>query len=160
MKIDKINCQILNLLQENCRMSLTKISKKIGLSVDSTKKRMDKLQENGLFFPKIQIRPRSFGYHNIIDVKIKIQNYEEKRIKEFIDYCIKNPRIAELFSISGEWNFTLVLIAKDYKDQAEITNKIRTEFGDIIGSGSESLTTTAYKFEKYDILKLEGYEDV
>ena len=42
-QIDEKDCKILNLLQEDCRMSLTNIAKEIGLSVDSTKKRINKL---------------------------------------------------------------------------------------------------------------------
>lgn len=154
MKLDKKNCQILNLMQEDCRISLTDLAKKVGLSVDSVKKRIEKMRKEEIFYPKIQIRPRSFGYKNIVDVKIKLHNYNTKDIEEFVKYLIKHPNIAEVFSMSGTWNFSIVIIAKDFNDMGKISNDIRSKFGKIINEWSESLTTAVYKFEDYDLIKL------
>ena len=154
IKLDEKNCLILNLLQKNCRMSLTEISKNVNLSVDSVRKRLKKLTEQGIFAPKIQLRPKTFGFKNIIDVKIKIKNHDEKKLQEFIDCLIKNPRVAEIFAVSGEWDFTLVILAKDAADLGHVTKSIRNKFNKIISNWAESLTTQAYKFEDYDMLKL------
>jgi len=153
-KLDEKNCIILNLLQENCRISLTNIAKKVNLSVDSVKKRINKMIKKEIFYPKIQIRPRSLGFNNIVDIKIKVHNCNNQELEKFIEYLKKHPRIAEVFSVSGAWNFSIVLIAKDYKDLGEISTSIRNKFSKIINGWSESLTTTAYKFENYDLLKL------
>ena len=158
VKLDEKNCLILNLLQKNCRMSLSEISRKIGLSVDATKKRIDKLLAESVFNPKIQLRPRGFGFPNVVDVKIKLHDYNDKKIKEFIEYAVDHPRISEVFSISGGWDFTLVIISKDHEDLAVVTEEIRRKFGSIISEWSESLTTVPYKFEEYDMLKLVGYK--
>jgi len=153
IKFDEKNCKILELLQKDCRISLTDIAKKIGLSVDSTKKRIDKL--NGeIFFPKIQLRPRHFGYNNVVDVRIKLHNYTEKELNEFIEYLKSNPYIVEIISTAGQWNLSLVLIAKDAMDLGVKTDAIKKKFGRIINEWSESLTTAVYKFESYDMKRL------
>ncbi len=156
MKLDEKNCIILNLLQEDCRMSLTEIAKRINLSVDSVKKRVAKMKKEGIFYPKIQIRPRQLGFKYVVDVKVKLHNYKEKEMQEFIEYTTNHPRIPEVLSLSGEWDFTLVIIAKDHEELGELTGQIRKKFGNIISDWTESLTTIAYKFEKYDLLKLIG----
>ena len=153
-KLDDKNCAILRLLQENCRMSLTEISRNVGLSVDSVKKRINKMINENVFFPKIQLRPRNFGYNNVVDIKIKIQNYNEEEINEFITYLKEHPRVVELFSIAGDLNFSIVIIAKDALEQGRLTEEIRNRFSKIIAGWSESLTTKAYKFEEYDMTKL------
>ena len=99
--IDEKNCIILNLLQENCRISLTDISKKTGLSVDSVKKRIENMIKNKIFYPKIQLRPRNFGFNNIIDVKIRLHNYSEIDRNKFINYLQENPHVAEILCLSG-----------------------------------------------------------
>jgi len=157
-ELDEKDCVILNLLQENCRMSLTDISKKVGLSIDSVKKRIKRMIRDDIFFPKIQLRPRNFGFKNIVDIKIKLHNYTEKDIKEFIQYLKENPRVAEIFSISGDWNFSIVVIAKDAIDLGRITGEIRNKFSKIIDSWYESLTTNVYRFENYDLLKLMEFK--
>jgi Lrp/AsnC family transcriptional regulator len=156
VKIDEKDYIILNLLQDNCRMSLTNMSKKLGLSVDSTKKRVNKLLKNEIFYPKIQLRPRHFGFPNMVEVKIKLHNHNQKDFNDFISYLKENPRVTEIFSLSGEWNLSIVFIAKDFSDVGSVSEEIRNEFGKIISDWSESLTTCVYKFESYDMLKLLG----
>jgi Lrp/AsnC family transcriptional regulator len=157
-KLDEKDCLILNLLQEDCRMSLTKISKKVGLSIDSVKKRIEKMIKNNIFLPKIQLRPRNFGFNNIIDVKIKLHNYDKQDITKFVDYLQNNQRVSEIFSVSGDWDFSIVIIAKDAIDLGKVTAEIREKFDKIIRDWSESLTTRAYKFEIYDMSKLMGHK--
>lgn len=157
--VDKKDLQLLNLLQEDCRMSLTKLAAHIGRSIDATKKRLKKLQEQGYFFPKVQVRPRHLGYPYIVDVKIKLHNYDNTTLETFNNYLLEHPRVAELFSISGEWDYTLVLIAKDHEDLARLGDEIRDKFNSIIADWQESLTKVAYKFETYDLLKLKTYEE-
>lgn len=158
MKLDKKNCQILELLQKNCRISLTDISKKVGLSVDSIKKRIDNMIKNNIFYPSIQLRPRHFGFSNITDVRIKLHDYTKQDMETFIEYLKAHPNVVEIFSFSGEWDFGLVILSKSAENLDDITRTIRNRFSKIINTWSECLTTRVYKFEKYDMLKLMGYK--
>ena len=158
-ELDKKDCLILNILQENCRISLTDISKKVGLSIDSIKKRMKRMIKDEIFYPKIQIRPRNFGFKNIVDIKIKIHDYNEEDKSQFINFLEKNPYVAEIFSVSGDWDFSIVIITKDAEDLGSIIESIRNKFSYMISDWSESLTTHAYKFETYDLIELMGFKE-
>lgn|SRR3989344_2454928 len=153
MRLDEKNCIILNLLQKDCRMSITDIAKQVNLSIDSTKKRIEKMK-NTVFFPRIQLRPRHFGYNNIVDVKIKLRNHTNDDTNKFIAYLRQHPRIVEIFQISGSWDFSIVMIAKNGEDLGALSSEIRSKFNTIITEWAESLTTFAHKFEEYDMLKL------
>ena len=157
-KIDAIDCEILNLLQIDCRMSLTKIAEWVDLSIDSVKKRIQKMLENKIFWPKIQLRPRNFGFNSIVEVKITVQYKSKEKIDEFFEYLRNHERIAEIFSISGNWDISIVIIAKNALDLGRITSEIRFKFGDLIRSWTESLTTNSFKFEYYDMRRLLGNE--
>ncbi|MBD3249372.1 AsnC family transcriptional regulator [Candidatus Woesearchaeota archaeon] len=157
-KLDKKACLILNLLQQDCRMSFTDIAEKVGLSVDSVKKRISKMKQDGIFYPKVQLRPRHFGFPNLMDVRIKLHNYTSEELNDFVEYLRDEPKVAEAFSLSGEWDFALVMLSKDADDLVLMSNKIRDKFSKIINTWSSSLTTRAWKFEDYDMLKLMGYD--
>ncbi len=157
-ELDKKDCVILNLLQEDCRMSLTDISKKVGLSIDSVKKRINRMIKDKIFFSKIQLRPRNFGFCNITDVRIKLHNYNGEDYERFREYLKNNPCIAEIISISGPWDISIVITAKDALHLGKITREIRNEFNKIIENWTESLTTGVCKFENYDMVKLMGYD--
>ncbi|MFX1238882.1 MAG: Lrp/AsnC family transcriptional regulator [Promethearchaeota archaeon] len=156
--LDEIDCEILNMLQVNCRATFREISDHINLSADAVKNRINKMLENKVFHPKIQIRPRHLGYHNVVEVKVKLKFISESKLDEFITFLIKHPNIAEIFSISGKWDFSIVIIAKDANELGKITHEIRIKFGDMIRSWIESLTTDSYKFEYYDMRKLMGFK--
>ena len=79
--LDKKDSVMLDILQKNCRTSLTELAKQANLSVDSVKKRLKKMEVNKIFHSRIQIRPRRFGFPNLIDIKIKLN---EKNLAFFI----------------------------------------------------------------------------
>lgn len=155
--LDEKDCTILNLLQEDCRASLTDIAKKVKLSVDSVKKRIEKMEKNGIFYSRIQIRPRSLGFNNIVDVKIKLKDHSKKHIDEFINYLQENTRVAEIFSVGGEWDLSIVIISKDLNDFYEVISDIKSRYGNMISMWNESITLKAHKFETYDVKKLLGF---
>jgi len=157
--LDKNDCVILNVLQKDCRTSLTDIANRVCLSIDSVKKRIKKMRKNKIFHPQIQIRPRNFGFNEIIDIKIKLNNHSKEDRDKFISYLQGNPRIAEIFSVSGEWDLSIVLLSKNAADLEKITSEIKSKFGKIINSWSESMTLKSYKFETYDMRKLLGFDD-
>ena len=154
MELDKKDCMILGILQKNCRESLTSIAKEVGLSVDSVKKRINKMLNKKIFYPKVQLRPRNFGFANVVDVKIKLQYSNEEEMNKFINYLKAHPRVIEIFSVSGEWDLSIVIIAKDAIDLGKITAEIRNKFGNLITSWNASLTINSHKFEEYNVSEL------
>lgn len=153
-KLDEKDCKILDILQKNCRTPLTKIAKEVGLSIDSVKKRMDKMIVGKIFYPKIQLRPRNFGFTNIVEVKVKLQYADEMEMNKFINYLKNHPHIVEILSLSGEYDLTIVMIAGDAIELGKITANIRNRFGKLISAWNASLTVNSHKFEEYSMEKL------
>ncbi len=157
--MDKKDCIILNLLQQDCRMSLTNIAAEVGLSVDSTKKRISKMLRNKIFYPRIQLRLRHMGFDNIVEVKIKLHNYSASDLDGFINFLKENPFVSEIFSVSGEWDLSIVIVSKNAKHMLRIGNEIRGKYREIIKDWSETVTSRVYKFETYDVVKLIAMSD-
>ena len=154
MELDRKDCIILEILQRDCRTSLTDISSEVGLSIDSVKKRMGRMLQNKVFYPRIQLRPRNFGFANVVDIKLKLQYSSEQELASFVKYLRAHPRVVEFFSVSGEWDFSLVIIARDAIDLGQVTAGIRNKFGRLISSWNASLTVDSYKFEEYKMREL------
>jgi Lrp/AsnC family transcriptional regulator, leucine-responsive regulatory protein len=157
--LDEKDLSILEILQENCRISLTHLAKKINLSVDSTKKRLAKLESKELFYPKVQLRPRQLGYFNILEINIKLKEYSTSKYDDFIKFLKEHRRVSQIIQLSGSWDLKITIIAKDYIDQGLITNEIRIKFRNIILEWEECLTTDVLKFEKYNLKKLKENGD-
>ena len=147
--IDEKDKKILHVLQENGREQLNKIAKKVGLSIDSTHKRIKIMIEKGIFVPTILIDPRVIGFHLIADVKIKLKNVSQKALDDFISHLKKHPRCIELLSIMGDYDFTLVLIAKDWDELEKLSTEIRQKYKDLIDEWKSNLVLKTHKFEEY-----------
>ncbi len=155
MEIDEKNCEILQILHRNSRTSLSEIARTVGLSVDAVNKRIHKMIDNKVFHPSILMRHRYNGFNNVVEVKLKLHNLDLKEdYTRFISFLKQHPRVTQVFDVAGEWDLSLVFIARDAIEQGKITSDIRTRFGKIINSWSESLTITAHKFEDYDFKRL------
>lgn len=150
--IDDKDREILMLLQEDCRMQLNKIAKKVHLSIDSVHRRIKVMQEKKIFFPTISIDARALGFPLIADVKLKLKNVSEEQRNKFIDYLKKHPRCIELLATMGDYDFTCVLIAKDSNELESLSTEIRQKFKDLISEWKGLLVLKTYKFEEYDLI--------
>jgi Lrp/AsnC family leucine-responsive transcriptional regulator len=150
VEIDEKDKIILLELHKNSRITLTNLAKKANLSIDSVKKRMQNMHENKIYRATCLIGHRYCGFNNVINVMIRLQNITPDKYDKFIDYLKKNNRVTEIFSVSGAWDISITIIAKNAVDQDKVTKDIRLKFGDLIQSWNESLTTKCYKFEEYN----------
>ena len=79
---DEVDLRILSLLQENCKLSLSKIGERVGLSAPSVLERIKKLEESGI------IR----GYTAVLDAR-KLG----KDVTAFIGVFIDHPKLISPF---------------------------------------------------------------
>ncbi len=159
IQIDRKDKIIIRELHKNSRTSLTELSKKVGLSIDSVKKRMEKMKNNKIYRLTCLISHRTCGFNNVVNVMIRLQNINDEKYNKFINFLKNNPYVTEIFAVSGEWDLSIVFISKDAIDQDRISKSIRLKFGDIIQSWNESLTTKCYKFEEYDDIGFLGFDE-
>lgn len=154
MNLDYKDREILNLLQDDGRMSLTKIAKKIGLSIDSTHKRIKKMQAEEIFFPTILIDPRKIGYPLAMDVKVKLKSIDEATHKKFIAYLCEHPKVISVFAAAGDYDLSVPIIAKDHTEFNETTLQIREKFKELIADWRTALNLNVYKYESYEMKRL------
>ncbi len=154
--MDKKDERLLTLLQENSRTSLKVLGSKIGLSIDSTKKRIEKLKKLGVIAKfGIFIDPKYLGYEVVVDNKIKLSHVTSQSRERFIEYLTNHPSCIELIAISGDYDFTCVLISENTHSFNELMYDIREHFKDIISDWKSSFNLKVYKFEKYDFGKFK-----
>ena len=78
----------------------------------------------------------------------------EEQMKNLISHLVSHPNCIELISISGDFDITCVLIAKNTKELNEVSYKIRQRFKDIISDWRTSINLEVHKFEWYDFMQL------
>ncbi len=149
-QLDEKDRRILNILGENARAKLTVIARQVQLSIDSTKKRIEKLEKDGVIAKyTIQPNPDKYGLSLGIHIYIKLMNVTKDRYDEFISTMKKNPRIIDLMSMLGDYDVYIVLLAKDTIELDKMKIEIKQKFSDIIADWKEVLVTQIYKLEEY-----------
>ncbi|MFA6888089.1 MAG: Lrp/AsnC family transcriptional regulator [Candidatus Woesearchaeota archaeon] len=154
MELDKKDRKILNLLQKDSRMMLKDIAKAVNLSIDSTHKRMKKMQNEGIYRSTILIDPIKIGYPLVVDIKIKLKDIDDEKLTTLMNYLKAHPNVIELFFASGDYDITAPIIARNYDELNEISLEIRKKFKDIISDWKSALNLKVYKFEEYNMEKL------
>ncbi len=99
MNIDKLNWLILEELQENARIPLTEISKRIGLSSPSVAERIQKMEDAGILKGYEAILDKeAMGYLLGVYISIKIRFGQVERFEEFVKTV---PEICECHKLTG-----------------------------------------------------------
>ncbi len=148
--LDAIDRQILNILCDNAREKLTKIARTVQLSADSTKKRIEKLEKDGVIDKyTIQPNPRIYGIPMGVHVYIKLKNINMEKYNELIKDMMKNTRVIDLMAMIGNYDLYIVFLAKDQDEFEKMKLEVREKFGSIIGSWDETIVSKLYKLEVF-----------
>ncbi|MEA3343958.1 MAG: Lrp/AsnC family transcriptional regulator [archaeon] len=131
--LDKKDISLLINLDENARLPLSKLSKKIGLSRDAVKYRIERLIKHKIILKFTTIvNPPNFGFTNISWVFISLWNITGNKEEEFVKYLKNNPYITYLSRVGGRWDYNLEITARNPGHFDEILTNIRRKFPEII----------------------------
>jgi DNA-binding Lrp family transcriptional regulator len=118
--------ELVNLLQQNCRLSIREIAKKLNMKPTSVYNRIKKLEENGFIKRYSAILSREklgYGVLGIVLVSYKKGELSQRTLAEKLS---KFSQVQDVFIVSGEWDLVLKVIEKDVNSLGEfLTEKLR-----------------------------------
>jgi len=109
--MDERDREVISILQENGRATLSEIAEKIGLSSMGAKKRLDKLQNNELIKIKALINTEKL---KIITAIIAMELESAEAIEKMVEKFKECPRIIKFFVTTGSYNLFALIFAEDY----------------------------------------------
>jgi DNA-binding Lrp family transcriptional regulator len=122
--MDKIDRQIVALLQENARRSFQDIGGHVALSAPAVKRRVDRLEEDGVITGySAAIDPEKFGWHTHAFVGL----YCEGRMAagEILGAVKGHPEVVGAYTVAGEASAILHVRAQDTKHLEGALERIR-----------------------------------
>jgi DNA-binding Lrp family transcriptional regulator len=126
IKLDKIDRKILRDLQANGRITNVELSKNAGISAPPCLRRVRALEESGYiksYHAKLDIQ--ALGYGLTVFAMIKLGTQAEQDLKKFEKACSELDEVRECHMLSGETDFFLRIVAKDWDAyQQFLTNKL------------------------------------
>ena len=113
-KLDKIDLKIIEILQENSKITNLDLSKQIGLSPAPTLERVKKLEQSEIIQSyHAAINAQAMGLSIKTFVQVSLAWQKENALNNFLAKVKAIPEIIECYIITGEADFLMKIICKD-----------------------------------------------
>ncbi|HMR44747.1 MAG TPA: Lrp/AsnC family transcriptional regulator, partial [Saprospiraceae bacterium] len=113
-KLDKTDLKILQILQDNSKITNLDLSKKIGLSPAPTLERVKKLEQSGIIESyHAQVNPQSIGLNVKTFVLVSLAWQKDNALNNFLEKIKSIDEISECYIITGEADFLMKIVCKD-----------------------------------------------
>ncbi|MGN6375961.1 MAG: Lrp/AsnC family transcriptional regulator [Sphingomonas sp.] len=121
MSLDRIDRQILALLQEDGRMTNVDLAEQVGLTAPPCLRRVRALEEAGAIRGyHAELDAAVLGYPITVFAMVSLKSQAERDLAEFERHVATIPEIRECHMLNGEIDFILKIVATDLKAFQEI----------------------------------------
>ena len=150
--MDEIDKKILISLQEDVSISLSELSKKVGISSTPCWSRIRKLEKDGVIISKtIQIDQEKINLPITVFLSISIQNNTEAWLKKFKAVVDKYDEIIEVHRLTGSnVDYLLKILTSSINEYDKFQQQLITEIKCTNMSSSISLKKLK-KFKKFPL---------
>lgn len=124
--LDRVDRHILDLLQQDGRMSMTELADKVGLTVTPCIERVRRLErERVITGYYARVSPAALGAGLLVFVEISISHKSDRSFEDFRKEILRIPQVQECHLVSGDF---------DYMVKARISEigQYRSLLGDIL----------------------------
>ena len=105
---DKIDLEILTLLQKNARITMTELAESVGLSTTPVTERVRRMERDGVISGyHARLNPQALGQHLLVFVEIKLRSKSGNIFEDFRREVMHIPQIMECHLVSGEYDYLI-----------------------------------------------------
>ncbi|MDI3323467.1 Lrp/AsnC ligand binding domain-containing protein [Pontibacterium granulatum] len=120
-KFDRIDRNILRILQREGRISYTELSDRVGLSTTPCMERVKRLEKDGVIEGYYaRIHPEALDYHMLVFVEISLSYQSPDAFGAFNQAVKKLPYIQECHLVSGDSDYLLKARISDMSQYREL----------------------------------------
>lgn len=114
--LDKIDLKILRLMQQDASLSTAEMAERIGLSQSPCWRRVQRLRDEGFIKAQVAIIDwQKLGFLMQIFAQVKMATRTNDEVDKFVRAVNAIPEITECYSLFGERDFILKILAPDVK---------------------------------------------
>lgn len=122
--LDAFDLKILNLLQEDGRLSNVELANRIGLSPSPCLRRVKRLEAQGVIEGYCaKINRAKIGMGVTVFVSVGLDRHREEEAERFRRVVLKLPQVVSCHAISGEADFLLEIVIADLNQYSEFVLK-------------------------------------
>lgn len=123
MKYDAVDIKILNILQNNGRITNLKLAAEIGISPPAMSERVKRLEASGIIerYAAVLDREKSgFGLMAMINVSVSL--HQISNLNTVKDLLVQLDEVLECYQMTGDIDFMLKVAVKDMLSYTQFVN--------------------------------------
>ncbi|HEV3376904.1 MAG TPA: Lrp/AsnC family transcriptional regulator [Thermoleophilaceae bacterium] len=118
---DATNAALLQELQEDARLSLAELGRRVGLSPPAVADRLERLEEAGVIRGyRAEVDPRALGYQLAVVLRIRPAPRELKKVAELAQ---RTPEVVECHRITGDDCYLMKAHVRDVDHMEEVIDR-------------------------------------
>ena len=145
--MDALDRRIVAALQRNGALSHPELAEEVGSTAPSCWRRVKQLEERGVLGAVVRLADRkTLGQNVLVICHVRIRSHSEDNIMAFADFVRKEPRVMECYSMSGEWDYLLQVVAGDVAEYEHFLMQALLKHPSVAGASSH-FTLRLIKYE-------------
>jgi Lrp/AsnC family leucine-responsive transcriptional regulator len=123
-KIDAFDLKILQIIQENNKITSEVLAKEVGLSSSACQRRIHSMRKAGIIQKDVSIIDRNFiGRKITIVVQVLSDKEGIEYDDEFKKTMLKAPEVMQCYYVTGDYDYVLIATFKDMEEYEIFTKK-------------------------------------
>lgn len=119
--MDSIDRKILQLMQNNCRLSIAETGEKVGLSASACHRRIGILEKAGVIEGySARINGEKIGYNMTFYLEVTLDSQNDAVLSKFENAALARPEVLECYLTTGAADYLIKVAAPDTKSYERI----------------------------------------
>jgi len=115
--LDKLDTEILEILQTEGRISNAELARRVNLSPPATLVRIRRLEESGYIQRYVTLLDRQqAGYDLLCFVRVSLQLHDVEQVMGFREAVQQLPEVLECHHVTGDYDYLLKVVAQNTRD--------------------------------------------
>lgn len=132
IEIDDSDRKILRCIQRNPDITMRELGEATGMSHSPCWRRLQRMKDSGLVGEKTySIDPEAVGFEIRVLCFIRIAEHRRERLHAFEAAVQKVPEILQCYSLSGDHDYVLHVIARSVRDYEETVKNALVELPNV-----------------------------
>ena len=116
VELDQTDRRILDVLQADGTLSAAEVAAKVNVTATTCWRRITRLETAGVIKKRVALLDRdAVGLSVMLFAHVKLSTQGRDALAKFDQAIRKHPEVLECYTLMGEWDFLLRIVAKDIK---------------------------------------------
>lgn len=117
ISMDKFDQHLLELLQQDGRLSTVELAERVGLSASPCARRLKKLEQQGVIEGYSALLNRQkIGIAMTVFVEVSLSNHQAQSIDKFESEIVEMKQVVSCHVVSGAYDYLLEVVSQDLND--------------------------------------------